>query len=88
MKISKNEKQKENETFTPELFIKVIRFISLVFITVICTQILYDFFRMSHYDAGTILVNVFAISIMVGIEIAIWIGAPLFIIGGQYEASR
>jgi len=43
---------------------------------------------MPHYDAGTILVNIFAISIMVGIEIAIWIGAPLFIIGGQYEASR
>jgi hypothetical protein len=88
MKISKSNKQKKNTIFTPEMFITVIRYLSLVFITVICTQILYDFFRMPHYDAGTILVNIFAISIMVGIEIAIWIGAPLFIIGGQYEASR
>ena len=86
MKISKNEKQKKTEIFTPELFITVIRFISLVFITVICMQILFDFFRTGHYDAGTILVNIFAVSIMVLIEIAIWIGAPLFIIGGQYEA--
>lgn len=88
MKISKNEKQKKNEIFTPKMFITVIRYLSLVFITVICTQILFDFFKMSHYDAGTILVNIFAVSIMIGIEIAIWIGAPLFIIGGQYEASR
>ena len=88
MKISKNEKQKKNEIFTPEMFIKAIRFISLVFITVICMQILFDFFKMPHYDAGTILVNIFAISIMVLIEIAIWIGAPLFIVGGQYEAYR
>jgi len=88
MKISKPNKQKKNTIFTPEMFISVIRYLSLVFITVICTQILYDFFRMPHYDAGIILVNIFAVSIMVGIEIAIWIGAPLFIIGGQYEASR
>lgn len=88
MKISKSNKQKKNTIFTPEMFISVIRYLSLVFITVICTQILYDFFRMSHHDASVILVNIFAISIMVGIEIAIWIGAPLFIIGGQYEATR
>lgn len=88
MKISKSKNQKKNEIFTPEMFIKAIRFISLVFITVICMQILFDFFKMPHYDAGTILVNIFAISIMVLIEIAIWIGAPLFIIGGQYEAYR
>nr|DAQ18557.1 MAG TPA: hypothetical protein [Caudoviricetes sp.] len=86
MKISKPNKQKKNTIFTPEMFISVIRYLSLVFITVICTQILYDFFRMPHYDAGIILVNIFAVSIMVLIEIAIWIGAPLFIIGGQYEA--
>nr|DAX54711.1 MAG TPA: hypothetical protein [Caudoviricetes sp.] len=86
MKISKPNKQKKNTIFTPEMFISVIRYLSLVFITVICTQILYDFFRMPHYDASVILVNIFAVSIMVLIEIAIWVGAPLFIIGGQYEA--
>ena len=88
MKISKSKNQKKNTIFTPEMFIIIIRYLSLVFITVICTQILYDFFRMPHHDAGIILVNIFAISIMVLIEIAIWIGAPLFIIGGQYEAYR
>ena len=88
MKISKLNKQKKNAIFTPEMFISVIRYLSLVFITVICTQILYDFFRMLHHDAGIILVNIFAICIMVLIEVAIWIGAPLFIIGGQYETSR
>ena len=88
MKISKSKNQKKNTIFTPEMFITIIRYLSLVFITVICTQILYDFFRMPHHDAGMILVNIFAISIMVLIEIAIWIGAPLFIVGGQYEAYR
>ena len=88
MKISKSNKQKKSTIFTPEMFITIIRYLSLVFITVICTQILYDFFRIPHYDASVILVNIFAISIMVVIEIAIWIGAPLFIIGGQYETSR
>ena len=88
MKISKSKNQKKNTIFTPEMFITVIRYLSLVFITVICTQILYDFFRMPHHDAGIILVNIFAICIMVLIEIAIWIGAPLFIVGGQYEAYR
>ena len=88
MKISKSKNQKKNTIFTPEMFITIIRYLSLVFITVICAQILYDFFRMPHHDAGIILVNIFAISIMVLIEIAIWIGAPLFIIGGQYEAYR
>lgn len=88
MKISKSKNQKKNTIFTPEMFITIIRYLSLVFITVICTQILYDFFRMPHHDAGIILVNIFAISIMVLIEIAIWIGAPLFIVGGQYEAYR
>ena len=88
MKISKPKNQKKNTIFTPEMFISVIRYLSLVFITVICTQILYDFFRIPHYDTGVILVNIFAISIMILIEIAIWIGAPLFIIGGQYETSR
>ena len=88
MKISKSNKQKKNAIFTPEMFITIIRYLSLVFITVICTQILSDFFRMPHHDAGIILVNIFAISIMVLIEIAIWIGAPLFIIGGLYETSR
>lgn len=88
MKISKSKNQKKNTIFTPEMFITIIRYLSLVFITVICTQILYDFFKMPHYDASIILVNIFAISIMVLIEIAIWIGAPLFIVGGQYEAYR
>ena len=88
MKISKSNNQKKNTIFTPEMFITIIRYLSLVFITVICSQILYDFFRMPHHDAGIILVNIFAISIMVLIEIAIWIGAPLFIVGGQYEAYR
>nr|DAX15868.1 MAG TPA: hypothetical protein [Caudoviricetes sp.] len=62
-----------------------IRYLSMIFLGAIVVNLIIDFFHIPNPDLGTIILNVFAISLFILTEVLVWIGIPLLVRGYDDE---
>ena len=68
-----------------ELIIFGTRYLSMIFLGAIVINLIIDFFHIPNPDLGTIILNVFAISLFILSEVLEWIGIPLLVRGYDDE---
>lgn len=81
MKTSNRRKYSSLDVFT----IFGIRYLSMIFLGAIVVNLIIDFFHIPNPDLGTIILNVFAISLFILTEVLVWIGIPLLVRGYDDE---
>lgn len=79
------ETSKKGFLFTPDTYIFLLRYGTLIFVLFMCYTILADMINTGRYDIGIIAVNIFAVAIIGLLEFLVWAGAPMFIKGSEYE---